>query len=324
MRPVDFVKDLGGLALYEGGSRIMPHLARSRVIRASHQLADTICKTSRGDVAIMKEELIKTLGEDLAQPLDQIIKEAYRQRLVNELEVLRFPGLSPGNISGTAVLEGEEHLKGALKKGKGAIIMIGHFGANQMIMPALGHAGYKMNQISAPPTAWFDIRKDGRINPLFKRVQLKKWDLEQTLPTQHINVFGFMRPAFDCLKRNELLGLACDGGGGSNWVPMRLGLRTAWVPIQPWLLARSTGAPIIPTTVLRLGSHSTHRVIMSEPIEIQKTRDKRADATKVAAQFGEYMTDWVTKHPCHYAPYLLLRRHVRHSDERPFFDDYPD
>jgi lauroyl/myristoyl acyltransferase len=322
VRPTDLIKDIGGMTLYQGGPKLLPYLPRAKMIRAARPLADLIFKTARADVEIMREEITKTLGPTLNEDVDDIIKRSYRLRLINELEVLRFPKLGPHNISATAILEGEEHLQAALAKGKGAIIMIGHFGANQMIMPALGYAGYTMNQLSASPTAWFDIRKDGRVNPLFKRVQMKKWTLEQTLPTQHIDVFGFMRPAFDCLKRNELLGLACDGGGGSNWVGLPLGERTAWVPSQPWLLARSTGAPIIPTTVLREPDQSIHRVIMSAPIHAQKTRDKTEDAATLAKQYGEYFTEWVRRFPCHYAPYLLLRHKVAISDDRAFFDDY--
>ena len=68
--------------------------------------------------------------------------------------------------------------------------MIGHFGANQMIMPALGHRGYPIHQLSAPPTVWADILPE-RANPLWRQKLELRWQLEQGLPVTHINVFNF-------------------------------------------------------------------------------------------------------------------------------------
>lgn len=318
------VKDVGGVTLYGAGPRVVKRMSRAQLIRLSERLGDLVRQASRTDAQLMRDELARTLGDDLPLPADELVRRAFRNRMLNELEVLRYPSLGPHNVSSTAVVEGKEHLDAVLARGQGAVIMIGHFGANQMIMPALGHAGYPMNQISAPPTAWLSIRNDGRVNPLFKRVQEQRWSLEQALPTQHIDVFGFMRPAYECLERNEVLGLACDGGGGSRWLPMPLGNRTAWVPTQPWQLARSTGAWVVPTHVVRDGRQVAHRVVLGEPFEVPKTRRKQADIADAVVHFGERLTGWIRERPDHYLPYLLLRIKVRGTDAKPFFDDYPE
>ena len=96
----------------------------------------------------------------------------------NELEVLRYPTLNPSNIHDVCDVLGLEHLDLALNKGRGAILMIGHFGANQMIMPALGHRGYPIHQLSAPPTVWADILPE-RANPLWRQKLELRWQLEQ-------------------------------------------------------------------------------------------------------------------------------------------------
>ena len=317
------VKDVGGVALYEGAPKVVKRLSRRRLVRLAERLGDLVRVATPTDVELMRDELTKTLGTDTVLPADEVIRRAFHLRMLNELEVLRYPSLGPHNISGTAIVEGKHRLDAALAEGRGAIVMIGHFGANQMIMPALGYTGYPMNQISAPPTAWLDIRADGRVNPLFRRVQEKRWGLEQALPTQHIDVFGFMRPAYQCLDRGEILGLACDGGGGSRWVPMPLGRRTAWVPTQPWQLARSTRAPVLSCVVLHTGRQVVHRVILAEPFVVEKTRDKIADVGRAAERFGRWLSGWIRQYPHHYLPYLLLRRKVADTDARPFFDDYP-
>ncbi len=318
------VKDVGGVTLYGAGPKLVGAMSRRQIIRLAERLGDLVRRASPGDAGMLRDELRRTLGDDLPVSADELVRRAFRNRMLNELEVLRYPALGPHNVSATAVVEGREHLDAVLARGKGAVIMIGHYGANQMIMPALGYAGYKMNQISAPPTAWLSIRTDGRVNPLFKRVQEQRWELEKALPTQHIDVFGFMRPAYECLERNEVLGLACDGGGGSRWLPMPLGDRTAWVPTQPWQLARTTGAMVVPTRVVRDGRQTAHRVILEEPFEVPKTRKKREDVADAVVHFGERLTSWIRERPDHYLPYLLLRIKVRGTDARPYFDDYPE
>jgi KDO2-lipid IV(A) lauroyltransferase len=324
MNPAHLVKDVGGLALYDIGPRVVKRMSRSQLLLLAEQLGDLIRRSSPGDVALMKQELDQTLGDEpFDESADELVKRAYRLRMFNELEVLRYPVLNERTIQTTAFLEGRENLDKALERGKGAIIMIGHFGANQMIMPALGYSGYGMHQISAPPTEWIKIRTDGRVNKVWIRVQERRWALEQTLPAKHIHVFGFLRPAYTCLEENQLLGLAFDGGGGTKWVPMPIGRRKAYIPTQPWQLARSTGAAVVPTVVVRQPHQQLHRVILGKPLYVEKTRDKDADVQRAAETYGEWFTGWLRRRPEHYAHYLLLRRKVRFSDNHAFFDDYP-
>lgn len=320
-----WVKDVGGVALYDLGPRFVPRLSRSQLIGLAEALGDVIWRASPADAAQMREELEATLGDaPLEEPAEVIVRRAFQLRLFNELEVLRYPSLHARNLGETVFLEGREHLDEALSHGKGAIVMIGHFGANQMIMPALGHLGYAMNQLSAPPTAWGEIRVDGRANPLWRRIQERRWALEQTLPARHIDVFGFLRPAYHCLARNEVLGLAFDGGGGSRWIPMPLGRRTAWVSTQPWQLARSTGARVVPCVVTRTSRQRLHRVELAKGFVVQRTADRDVDVQRAADAYGGWFTRQLRRRPDHYLPYLLLRRRVRDGDQRPFFDDYPE
>ena len=135
------------------------------------------------------------------------LKEAARLRIFNEFEVLRYPMLNSSNIHHVCEILGKEHLDLALKKGRGAILMIGHFGANQMIMPALGYRGYSINQLSAPPTVWADILPE-RSNALWRQKLELRWQLEQTLPVNHQCIRFFDLPLI-VLKPMRL---AFDGG----------------------------------------------------------------------------------------------------------------
>lgn len=322
--PVTLIKDLGGLALYYPGQKL--------VSRAPRRLLDPV-STVGGDFVRwlaangreMREEL-RLLFRDrpLPGPEGRIIRDTYREAMFNEIEVLRYPDLNPGTIDGTCVIEGREHLDAALARGKGAIVLIGHFGANQMIMPALGHKGYPMNQLSAPPPVWADILRETRTTPLWEKVLDRRWALEKRLPVQHINVFKFLRPAFECLQDNQVLGLAFDGGGGQKHTQVKLVEREAWVSVQPIQLWRKTGAALLPTVVIRPPGQRLHRVIIEPPLDWQPVKGDRDEETRRNMQaYVDRFSAWVARHPDHYLQFMLHRRRVRATDIRPFFDDYP-
>ena len=306
--------------MYRLGPPLVARLPRRVLVRWARRTADMLRAAAPGDVALMKEELGLTLGDVDGEA---IVREAWQLRLMNELEVLSYSHLDVANVHRTVKLVGTRHINEALQRKRGVLLMIGHFGANQLLMPALGYGGYTVNQLSASPTAWTRIRTDQRNNWVWERVQHYRWGLECRLPARHIDVFGFMRPAFRCLEQNELLAVAFDGGGGSRWVPVPLGRRTAWVSTQPWQLARSTGAAVVPAVVVRRPHELVHRVVVDAPMVVDKSDDRQADIEVAAARYGRWFSRWVERFPAHYLPFLLLRRRVRHSDTRPFFDDYP-
>jgi KDO2-lipid IV(A) lauroyltransferase len=318
------LKDLGGLALYWPGAWALNRLPRRALQTAARLGASAVRRLELHDPNVAREELrLLFAGRPLPASEAVILKEALRLAMFNELEVLRYPWLDPSTIGEVCEVEGREHLDAALSRGKGAIVLIGHFGANQMIMPALGYLGYPMSQLSAPPTVWADILRDTRTTPLWEKVLARRWELERRLPVRHVNVFKFLRPAYECLERNEVLGLAFDGGGGTRWTKVRLLGRTANVSTQPAQLWRATGAAVLPTVVVRQTGTLRHRVVI-EPALTWQPHPDRDESLRLAMQaFVDRFAAWVERYPDHYLHFLLMRRRVRGTDVMPLFDDYP-
>ena len=326
MRPnrgVLFAKDLGGLALYYPGQALLARLPRP-LLRQAARIGGDAVRALSDDLEEALEELRLLFGDrPLPKEASEILRDAWRINMFNELEVLRYPHYSPEEMDAVCEVTGLHYLDAALSKGKGAIVLIGHLGANQMIMPALGHKGYAMNQLSAPPPVWADLLKDTRATPLWRKVLERRWELEKRLPVQHINVFKFLRPAYDCLLRNEVLGLAFDGGGGRRWTQVDLLNRRANVSTQPLQLAAKTGAAILPTRVLRHHGSHRHTVEIHPPLKLKK-RKKREEGYRVNMQaFADVFSTWLEDNPAEYLHFMLLRRRVRGSDVMPFFEDYP-
>lgn len=320
--PVRLLKDLGSLALYFPGQRILCRSPRTLQMPLAAVGGD-LSRWLAGDGALMREELEQLFsGHPLPRPIDDIVRDAYRAAMFNELEVLRYSSLSPQTIAQVCEVQGREHLDRALEQGRGAIILIGHFGANQMIMPALGHLGYPMHQLSAPPPVWAEILP-GRTNWAWERVLERRWQLEKRLPVEHINVFRFLRPAFDCLAANEVLGLAFDGGGGQGWTQVQMLGRAANISTQPIQLWRKTGAALLPTAVIRPRGAGRHKVVITAPLQWQEAPTRALENQVNMQAFVDRFGEWVRKLPEHYLQFLLMRRRVRGTDIRPLFDDYP-
>lgn len=313
--PVLLLKDLAGLGLYYPGAYALNHIPRTTL--------DGIARVGAGVVrrmgsAEMRDELKRIyVCREMPRSEDEILRDAFRLTMYNELEVLRYPYLNPNTIGEVCEIVGREHLDKALAKGKGAIVLIGHFGANQMIMPALGHVGYTMSQLSAPPPVWAEILKETRTTPLWKKTLERRWQMEKLLPVQHINVFRFLRPAFDCLHRNEVLGLAFDGGGGQKWETVDFLGRRANFSVQPVQIWKKTGAALLPTYVLRMPGEARHKVIIGEELPWQGS--PKASLQAIAKAFETSI--W--RYPEHYLHFLQMRRRVRGTDVFPMFDDYP-
>jgi phosphatidylinositol dimannoside acyltransferase len=322
--PAVLARDLGGLALYGPGAPLVARIPRRSLALAARLGAGAIRRLRPADEREMRAELRLLFGDrPLPAPEDEIVREALRSALFNDLEVPGYPFLGPDTIDRACTIEGREHLDAALARGRGALVLIGHFGANQMIMPALGHKGYPMNQLSAPPTVWAEILRDTRTTPLWERVLARRWALEQRLPVRHVDVFRFLRPAYACLARNEVLGLAFDGGGGTRWTPVRILARTAHVSTQPAQLWRATGAALLPARVERPAGAVRHRIVLEPALEWQSGPGREETLRANMQAFADRFSTWVERRPEAWLPFLLLRRRVRATDARPLFDDYP-
>ena len=308
--------DAAGALSYRFGPKALASLNRDQFLKLTNMLAQLRMTTNQPE---QMAELRALFPERPKRFYRHVQKESARLRVLNELEVLRYPTLNAHNIHAVCGVLGLNHLDTALAKGRGAILMIGHFGANQMIMPALGYRGYSIHQLSAPPTVWADILPE-RSNRLWRHKLVLRWGLEQSLPVKHINVFKFLRPAFACLRANEVLGLAFDGGGGTEWLKVPFLGRQMNISAQSFQLWQKTKTTLLPTVVLRHSHQATHQVIISPPLEWEDAEDPLLHNAK---RYVDRFSGWVQQFPCHYLPFLQMRRQVRMTDISPFFDDYP-
>lgn len=317
-RPDLLIKDLGGLFLYYPGQSLLNRFPRSALRQSATLGARLVGLLGTADHrAELNAICVRSLRPRSTLERYRIIADALQLTLYNELEVLRYPFLNPQTIAQVCEVQGREHLDRALQRGRGAILLIGHYGANQMIMPALGHAGYPVSQLSAPPPVWAEILRESRTTPLWEKVLARRWELEKKLPVRHINVFRFLRPAFDCLRDNGALCLAFDGGGGKKWAKVDFLGRKANVSVEPMRIWQKTKAALLPAFVDRAPGAERHTVRILPEMEMTGSAEEGLQS------YVRLFEREVWEHPEQYLHFLAMRRRVRGTDVQPFFDDYP-
>jgi len=249
---------------------------------------------------------------------NKLIKNAFFVLMCNEFEMLRFPILNTLNIDSHVSCRGLKYLDRALEKGKGAMLLFAHFGANQMVMPAMGYRGYRMSQMSAPATVWTEKINDRSFSGMEKKALQQRWEHELSLPVSHINIFGSLKQAFLCLKRNEILGVAIDGGSGKERTKVRFLGREALFSHGAVDIALRTGCTVLPTFMVRQKDGRNVMHIM-EPLKIRDNWEKREVMSEAIQEFCRILEKFVMQYPCHYINFLALRSFMARRDDVPLF-----
>lgn len=272
---------------------------------------------SREKRRFMADEFRLSVPSASAPEITRFVRGSFVNYCLSEIEVLLYPSLNREFIDRVFVIEGRDHLDAALAKGKGVLLFQAHFGAFQMTMPAIGYLGYSMNQISASAAVW----KEGVDSHAHRKMFDIKAKCEYALPVKHISVRGSLRPVFNALKRNEIVGITVDGGGGKKVVPLRFLGRQAFFLTGSADLAVSTGAVVIPAFITT-GPGLRHRLILHPPLSFEAGSDKDESRTGILREFTALLETYVRRHPDHYGYTLGLRRHRAPFDVHPFFADY--
>jgi phosphatidylinositol dimannoside acyltransferase len=304
--------------------RLVQTLPGDAALALSRSLGRVLGRVPNARLAGMVEaaRYIPGLPDDPAVRL-ALARKALVEFCQTDIEVLLFPKLSPEETARRVTIVGREHLDAALALGKGVMLVFGHYGANQMIMPAIGYAGYRMYQLSAPATVLNKKLPEER-RALVQRTRELRWAHEQTLPVTHINVFGSLKEAFACLRAGHVLGVAVDGGGGEKRATVPFLSRRASFPLGPMLLAGRTGCAVLPCFMKReANGHLTLRI--EEPLQLVRSDSTgpSPDAAAIAntALWAARLSTAVIANPSHYLYFLAFRLHMAAGGHETFFAD---
>jgi KDO2-lipid IV(A) lauroyltransferase len=226
-------------------------------------------------------------GEDVKS----VTKKWCVNKFITRLDFFKFPKMKEGDIGKLlSSIDGLNYLDRALEKGKGAILVTGHFGSNQLIPVVLSLKGYPVSQLGFRTGPLSDSKLDKRIYDI--RIEYEEKSFKS------IYTGKFLREIFLLLGENRVLVITGDGrqGAKSNFVPLDfLGTR-AFFPKGPVVLGSKTGAPLLPTLALR-DENWTNKIVIEKPIRLDRTDNKEPRILSNCAKFVRLYESYVHQYP---------------------------
>ncbi|KWT91698.1 lysophospholipid acyltransferase family protein [Candidatus Magnetominusculus xianensis] len=216
---------------------------------------------SRGKTQALEENLSRFMSVDNTQKA-LIIQDYMKNHYVDRLMIFLFPKFNKRQVDKVIEFEGLSYLDAALKKGRGVILVHGHFGPVHIPLVALARLGYKMKQIGLP--------SDDGLSWIGRHVAFRlRLRYEAKIPAEIVNAESFLRPVFLWLKEGGVVMVTGDGSGTQRHVGRHdvfdfLGQKVMF-PLGPAILSEKTGAEILPLFVTP-GQRKPYKILIGAPL----------------------------------------------------------
>ena len=198
-------------------------------------------------------------------------------------EVPHILNINKNNLEKYVTFVHEENLHRALKKGKGAFILTGHFGNWEIISAAISLRFGRLSIVARP----FDFK------PLDRVMQ----DLRSRFGGEIIPKQKAMRKILDSIRKKRIVGILLDQN--VDWyagVFVKFLGRWACTNKGLALLALKTGAPVIPAFSVR-HKDGRYRIVFEDEVRLIETGDKTKNVEENTALFTRVIEDYVLKYP---------------------------
>ncbi|MBI5642827.1 MAG: lysophospholipid acyltransferase family protein [Deltaproteobacteria bacterium] len=274
-------------------------------------LGDAFYRLRSDKKRIVEEEIRLLFGPRFgAREAAAIAKNSFENHYMRHIETVFFGRLDKAMLDKVMRVDGIGHIDAALKKGKGVILLLSHFGSFLLPLPFLGYRGYKVNQITG---------KQEHRSVIGERIWLWRKSEADWLPVKYIQVGKFLRPLYEALEANEIVAVAFDGRNGTKWAEADFFERKAIFSTGPFELARRTGAAIIPTFTVR-GKDNVHRLYIEPEFRLSDDPDTEKALKDDIKRFTSIFAGYIERHPAHFGMVLYtVKRDFETGAGKPLF-----
>ena len=211
---------------------------------------------------------------------EQMARAVFRHFGCMAGEFLKLPRISPAEIERMVVVEGEEHLEAALARGRGVLLITGHFGNWEFMARWLSSHGYPINVVA----------RDARDPAATKLLT----DTREGNGAQVLYRGNSARAVLGCLKKNEIVALLPDQNAADVFVPF-MGKRTGTVD-GPAIIHLKMGAPLLFTWCVRLPDNR-FQITFEPPELVVSTGDKGADVARTMTLVNARLETQIRRNP---------------------------
>lgn len=235
---------------------------------------------------VVRDNLERALGGELdAAALRSVARESYMNLGRMALEYIRFPRLTARAVESTISLTGREHLDSALERGRGAVIVAGHFG-NWELFATLALMGYPVTFLVGEQ---HNLLVDGLMNRLRARFGV-----------EIVPLTGSLKGVFRALRANRVVAMLSDQDAGRSGVFVEFFGRPASTPFGAARFAEASGAALLPGAVVR-HPRGRHEIVLAAPIESRQVGVSKDDAIRALTQgYTSFFEDCARRYPGQY------------------------
>lgn len=225
----------------------------------------------------------------ISEPVEKIIKANFKNLGKSFVEVIKiYFGLGRKIIDSVSV-EGMEYFQSAQKKGKGILFITGHCGNWELLAIASSVRLSGISVVARPINNPY-------INSLAENVRKRHGN-------SVIYKRGALKTIMQTMKNNGCVGILMDQAviPEEGYVIDFLG-RGAWTTKIPALIARKTGAAVLPAFIYRTGNAHTIKIfpeiVLSDNTDIKKTvkKDTQKFSGFIEQYIKEHPTEWLWIH----------------------------
>ena len=228
------------------------------------------------------EQLQRSLNISDNRCATAIAKRCFENLGKNVVEFLRFPCMDARALRQAVTFEGASHIETALARGKGAIILTGHFGNWELLAASISA------QV-APLMPIVRELRSARLNALVSSYRAQAGYATIDRDTG-------LRSALRCLKRNQLLGIVADVDTKVNGVFVDFFGKPAYTPYSPVAIALKTGAAILPSFIIRQPD-GTHRAIIEPPLALERAAVNEEELVINTQKFTKIIEGYIRRYP---------------------------
>jgi len=234
------------------------------------------------------------LGEPDRRRAEAIARDL--KAAVHELRMQDLRAWRPGGWRPRMALEGEQYLKSALARGKGAILWVAPFVFNSGPTKIVIHrGGHRVSHLSSPQHGVSDTRFGVKVLNRVRCIPEDRHLVERIVFDRNAPSTA-MRRMLRALKSGEVVSIVASSTEGTDMVEGPIFGGRLRVAVGAPRLAALTGAPLLPVFTVRdpkLG----FRVIIEAPIAIEAGKSSDERCVAAAVEFLRRSEPWVRQFP---------------------------
>ena len=212
--------------------------------------------------------------------LEKYAKEVFINFSYYLVDFYRHSRLSHDFIKKYVRISGLDNLNRCLSAGKGAIILTAHLGNYELAGAVTSLLGYPLSVVALP-------HADKRINQFFDNRRKKSG-------TAVISTGTALKGCLKALRQGNLLALLGDRDFSSSKLKLNMFKREAYFPRGADFFAAKTGAPVIPTFLVRENKNFYH-FKFEEPLTV--AREGKSREKNMMRQYISVLEGYIKKYP---------------------------